>query len=328
MGSTYSQEEQERLSLEVYKKALEEPCLFPDIGIDASLLKYSGLDSNSVLQDYSDELVSSVPGYVESLGSSLASFNSVPNAVGLGAFVLAMIIEICIKSKTHTQQKDDSYSMFRRVFGEEKASAVRDTMSEYMKRHKMFIYKEQRLQEELRRLEQQLSNDLTILRNSLLQDGQMRTRGLKIWVNGAFFHIQMMIHEARLKIKTGQQAPDDVYSINTAITLYSHDLETLLEKYKTYKISITDKIPLYVCAVVSGAAACTTVNYELYNTELRCGHSGYPKYPDSILIKGFVNQMFLKYEPILSLKNHFLNITNNLNSLLKQHDTFFLPRRA
>ncbi|KAF5888699.1 uncharacterized protein DAT39_021604, partial [Clarias magur] len=210
----------------------------PDIGIDESLLKYSGLDSNSVLKAYSDELVSSVPDYIDRLGSSLASINSVPNAVGLGAFVLAMIMEICIKSTTG-KKSDDSYNMFRRVFGEEKASAVRDTMSEYLKRHQMFIDNEQCLQKELQRLEQQLSNDLTILRNSLLQDGQMSTRGLKIWVNGAFFHIQMLIHGARLKIKNDQQASACVASIKPGITLYLHYLDMLLEKYKTYKGSIT-----------------------------------------------------------------------------------------
>ncbi|GLD71176.1 uncharacterized protein AKAME5_002249700 [Lates japonicus] len=71
-------------------------------------------------------------------------------------------------------------------------------MSEYLKRHRMFVTNEQRLREELRRLEGQLSGHLTILKNSLLYDGQMSSRGFKIWVNGASFHVQMLIHEARL----------------------------------------------------------------------------------------------------------------------------------
>ncbi|KAK2915594.1 hypothetical protein Q8A73_006188 [Channa argus] len=237
MGSGISQEEYDSVALRVYEDSSQYTCLLPDVGIDDSLLKYSGLNSASELQTYSNKLVNSVPGYVESLGSSLASFNSVPNAVGLGALVLSMIMEICIKSITH--RSDGSYDMLRRVFGEEKASAVRDTMSEYVKRHHMFMNNEQRLRDELPTLERQLSGHLTVLKNSLLHDGQMSTRGFKIWVNGASFHVQMLIHEARLNSQTGQSSSHYVNTVKVAIDLYLRDLDELLEKYKTYKTSIT-----------------------------------------------------------------------------------------
>lgn len=61
MGSSYSQAEIERYASVVYENALRETCLIPDIGIDESLEKYSGLDSNRVLQTYSNDLVHSVP---------------------------------------------------------------------------------------------------------------------------------------------------------------------------------------------------------------------------------------------------------------------------
>ncbi|KAK2915595.1 hypothetical protein Q8A73_006189 [Channa argus] len=162
MGSGYSQEEYERISLLVYEAALREPCLLPDVGIDESLLKYSGLDSNSELQTFSNELLNSMPGYVDRLASTLAPMTSVPNAVGLGALVISMIMEICIKSTS--QPNDDSYSMLLRVFGEEKASAVRDTMSTYLWRHQMTMKDKKKLQAEIQRLEHQLSNKLNILK--------------------------------------------------------------------------------------------------------------------------------------------------------------------
>ncbi|XP_078105599.1 uncharacterized protein LOC144517375 isoform X2 [Sander vitreus] len=208
MGIEYSQEDYDNAALQIYDDVLQhQPCLLPDIGIDESLLKYSGSDSNAALQAYSNEVLSEtladeVPGYIEKVGSAFGSLTSVPNAVGLGALVISMIIEIIIKGDS--QSSDHAYSLLRRVFGEEKASSVRDTMSEYLKRHRMFMNNDQRLREEIRRLEHQLSNHLTILRNSLLHDGQMSSRGFKIWVNGAAFHVQMLIHEARLNIQTAR----------------------------------------------------------------------------------------------------------------------------
>ena len=82
--------------------------------------------TNSVLQAYSNQMLSEtqvdkVPGYIEKLGSAIGSLDSVPNAVGLGALVISMIIEIVIKSiQSGTQTSDHTYSMLRRVWGREK----------------------------------------------------------------------------------------------------------------------------------------------------------------------------------------------------------------
>jgi len=72
-----------------YNWALDNQCLIPDIGIDESLLKYSDLDSNAVLQDYSNEMLKAVPGLVQTLGPAVGALTSVPNAVGLGALVIS-----------------------------------------------------------------------------------------------------------------------------------------------------------------------------------------------------------------------------------------------
>eukprot|EP00064_Thunnus_orientalis_P017147 superscaffoldBa00003563_g17226 len=255
----------EMYALSLYETALQNTCLLPDVGIDESLMKYSGLNSSVELQAYSDELLNSVPGYIEKLSTGLGALTPVPNAVGLGAIVISMIMEIAIKSSQQTSP--DTYSLLHRVFGEEKASGVRDTMSEYLKRHRLFINNDQRLREQLQRLEEQLSNQLTTLRNSLIHDKQMSTRGLKIWVNGASFHVQMLIHEARLKVQVGEPASDLVNTIETAITLYLQDLESLLGKYKTYKISTTDLKPDEECMGGSGVYMCFPQNCYIEDTE-------------------------------------------------------------
>uniref|UniRef100_A0A0F8B658 Uncharacterized protein n=1 Tax=Larimichthys crocea TaxID=215358 RepID=A0A0F8B658_LARCR len=224
------QEDYDRSASRYYQTASEHPSILPDVSIDESLLRYSGLGSNAVLEAYSNEMVSYVPQFIEKFGS----MTPIPNAVGLGALVISMIIELCTNG---AQTGSDSFSMIRRVFGEENASAVRDTMTDYLRRHQTFINNNQRLREEIQRLEQQLSKDLTVLRNSLLHDGQMSTRGFKIWVNGASFHLQMLIHEARLN----RQA-DSVNRIRSTTDLYLQDLNPLLEKYRTHRDIFTVEI--------------------------------------------------------------------------------------
>nr|XP_020467825.1 uncharacterized protein LOC109966921 [Monopterus albus] len=331
MGSDWSQEDYDRVSLVAYEDSLQQPGLFPDVGIDESLLKYSGLNSAAALQSYFDELIDNVPGYFEKLVSVFGELTSVPHAVGLGALVISTILDICIKSTR--QSSVDSYSMLRRVFGEEKASAVRDTMSEYLKRHRIYINNEQRLLKDLRTLELQLSGHLTTLRNSLLYDGQMSSRGFKIWVNGASFHVQMLIHEARLKTQAGERESDYV-SISNAIDVYVQDLDELLEKYKTYRTSTTKTggragIPMYgierECHLQNTETGC---EYKLRQTDFCCyGIVGFSDEQPN-MIKAYVNHVFSKYEPIASLRSHFSNIKNNLNSLINQHDSFTLPPRT
>ncbi|CAK6982238.1 uncharacterized protein LOC122979999, partial [Scomber scombrus] len=205
MGSGCSQNKpgyDNTYTLGMYNTALG-TCFMPDVGIDESLWKFSGVNSNAELQTYSDELLNSVPGYVEKLGSGFGTLTKIPNAVGFGALVISMIIELIIKSSTQSQS-ESTYSMLQRVFGEEKASSVRDTMIESVTRFQTFIHDNEELLNEIRRLEALLSIHLTKLKTSLLHDDQMSSRGFKSWLNGASFHVQMRIHQARLNIQAGR----------------------------------------------------------------------------------------------------------------------------
>ncbi|XP_062272342.1 uncharacterized protein LOC133978033 [Scomber scombrus] len=324
--SQYSPAYEDAVALVVYQRALG-TCVMPDVGIDESLLKFSGVNSNAMLQTYSNELVNSVPGFVTRLGSALGGLTSIPNAVGFGALVISLILEIFIKSSTQT--KDDSYTMLKRVFGEEKASGVRDTMSESVTRYRTFINDNQRLLVEIRRLEAMLSIHLTSLKNSLLHDNQMSSRGFKMWVNGASFHVQMRIHEARLNIPAGRGASDYIDSIKITISLYLQDLERLLEKYKTYKISTTQLEADSDCSCPGFGCYCDASNCFIRNTEKNCEiYSNQNPCNGCGMVKAYMNHVFSKYEPISSLRNHFSNINNNINVLIYQQDVFILPSIA
>ncbi|KAK1901019.1 Dihydroxy-acid dehydratase [Dissostichus eleginoides] len=57
--------------LEMYQKTSGDQCVLPDVGIDESLLKYSGTDSNAVLQAYSNEMVNQVPRHSSDINNNL-----------------------------------------------------------------------------------------------------------------------------------------------------------------------------------------------------------------------------------------------------------------
>ncbi|XP_076870149.1 uncharacterized protein LOC143521300 isoform X2 [Brachyhypopomus gauderio] len=212
--------------------------MLPDIGIDATLIKYSGTDSAAKLREYSNHLrvLSTANGYLEKLGSTLMSYSGTVNSVGLGALVISFMLELAIRSAE--TDSDDTLNMLRREFAEEKASDVRDSMHEYMKRLGMHLRDPVKALEDTERLEKQLSGQLTRLRNSMLHDNQMSSRSMKHWVNGAAFHSQMLVHAARLKT-TSTNSDFDVYlnSVSAVVDMYRNDLRDLLNKYKDYKRS-------------------------------------------------------------------------------------------
>ena len=170
MGGTCSQADATYFVMQFYNLALREGMML-DVGIDNAMIKYSGVNSNAVLQrDASELLAGQAPAYIHKVGTALGSFTPLPHAVGLGALIISMILEIALAP---TKKPDSVADMLRRVFGEEKASDVRDTMHEYMKRYQMHLRSDQMLVADTLRLEQQLSSHLTRLRNSMLVDGQM-----------------------------------------------------------------------------------------------------------------------------------------------------------
>lgn len=320
MNSRYMQEDYERSARRFYETAVQEPNFLPNIGLDKSLLMFYKLDSNAALRAYSNDLLKQVPSNTSRSLSNLTPLTKVPHAVGLGALVISMILELSILGNA----QEDSDTLLQRVFGEEKASSVRDTVTEYLKCHETFMNDSKRLREEIHRLEKLLSNHLIVLRDSLLRSGKMCDSGLKIWVNGAAFHLQMLIHGARLSIHAGKHEAKQVGDIKAATDLYLSDLQSLLEKYKTHNSSIE------IFTIVQSSrrsCPCSVISNGDQQVVNRLWQRGDPLHGPE-LTRAFMNHLVSNYAPIKHLRHYFLYISENLNSLLNQDDSFTLTMRS
>ncbi|KAG7494335.1 hypothetical protein JOB18_028354 [Solea senegalensis] len=302
MGSETSHEvDISAISLQWYETSLQQPCLLPDVGVDESLLMYSTTDSAADLQAFSNNL------------------GSAGNASGLGALTMVIMELIVSVTNITNQTNNGSYGMFRSDFGKEEAPSVHGTAAyEYARND------EQSLEEELKRFEKELSCHLTILRNFLLFDGQMSSCAFKIWVNGAYLHVHVLIREARLKTHTGKTKTQFVQFISALIDLHLQDLDLLLGKYKTYKSGLTEVNGFDRCSEAGATVTCVKVGCTIVNNENKdvyCGvnHQS-PTDPcdRSDLKEAFINRIFSLYSPVSSLKSHFINMKNNLRALIFQ----------
>ncbi|KAG9259583.1 hypothetical protein AMEX_G27899 [Astyanax mexicanus] len=338
MGGEWSEEEKEQFAAELFQ-SVQGTSVIPDIGIDDSILKYSGLDSASALDDYSSQLIDLIikgSGYVKDLGSSLSSFSIVPNAVGLGALVISILLETFMISLKKTEDEADVSGMMRRVFAEEKASDVRDTMSEYIKRFGLKMHNPEELLYETKRLEEQLSNGLTRLRNSMLHDNQISTRSMKHWTNGAAFHLQMFIHKARMEVaisvSSSSELDSQVRSVGELADQYENDMKNLLTKYEAYKRStIKTSTTRIVSFEQKGEFAYTKFRH--LDSELKT-EAGFENDQDQGRYKRnledtYQNYMFENWNLLKELREYFPSIKQNLRVTIMQNTTFsiekFLP---
>ncbi|KAI5608266.1 hypothetical protein C0J50_6935 [Silurus asotus] len=334
-------ETQRKAFLQHLLSAAESSDLLPDIGIDYSLVKYSGLNSaaeleNSITQVIKD-MCSRIPDYVQCLGSALAAFKNIPNAVGLGALALSIALELTISVAGEERESHDStLYMMQRVFAEEKASGVRDLIEEYLKRLRMYFHQPTRVLMETERLEKQLSEQLTRLKNSMLHDNQMSSRSLKHWTNGAAFHLQMLIHAARLKMQSTSEHKEQLQfhqtSIISVLDCYQFDLEQLLDKYKAYKKS-TIKIshPARWVALLHPLLILTTHHlWEVQDKELNRKSptlsfnifSVLPYFSSCV----YVDYMFDNWAQIKELKSYFGDLKNKTMDLILQNSEFNIQK--
>nr|XP_023699424.1 uncharacterized protein LOC111860203 [Paramormyrops kingsleyae] len=325
MGYGYSKEEEEIMISEMFRIA-ETHGVIPDITIDSSLLMYSGLDSTAVLEQHSSQmvsdLVSKVPDYMTDLGSSLSAFKHVPNAVGLGALVISFLLDLTVSSLV-TAPEDSPLNMIDRIFAEEKASGVRDSMDEYLKRLQKYVWEPEQALEETKCLEKQLSRHLTGLRNSMQKDGQMSSRAMKIWANGAAFHAQMLIHEARLMMagygtKKEKNLDVRVASVRNMVDHYRKHLEDLLDKYKSYKHTNLYFIKSQrICA----AFGCSDPHCSVYDEELGKSTPSKDEFcPESL--DAYINYMFSNWGQIKKLNDYFTDLKTNIRELITQNRNF------
>lgn len=323
--SEMSPEETELTAADLLSKISSLHDDYINIGVDETLLLYSGTNSTASLLDYSSSLQGlledRLPDFVEKAAGALGGFTPVPNAVGLGAFVISMILQLALSI---VKGSPEPKTALQSVFAEEKSSMIRDLIVEYLKRYEMHLRNDHWLLANSERVEAQLSLQLSIVRNSILVDRQISPRAINHWVNGAAFHTQVLLHIARLR-KTTTEGSQDFESAKrvamSAVDIYDRDMKKILEVYKEYKKSKFD-----LRTVTGGAGAvrvhiswCTVKEYEInYFTELDSKYCEVErKSPDY-----YFNYIYSNQKKIRELEIYFPNIQKNLEVLVNQKGTF------
>lgn len=226
MGDLPSKEEREKSEkkeLHSFVKGLKEG---PDLSVSKNIETFTGLSSSESLRQYYQKrrmkASDCAPGWIKNLVEKLGGLTSDPTLAGLGALAIAVFIDIVSFSPAEESTKE----ALRCVFAEEKVSEVWDLIDECLKRCVMYFNQRAELVSNIKHIEIQLSAALTKLKNSMVRDEHVSSHALKVWVNGAAFHIQMLIHLVRLG---GIQTCDPVERLLSA---YQRDLDTLFGKHR------------------------------------------------------------------------------------------------
>lgn len=199
MGNPPSKEERERMEkeeLESFRKSLKEA---EDFRVHQNIEKFTSSSSaDSLRKHYQQrrrmEECDDSADWIQTLRENFSSLIPVPDLVGLGALAVAVFIDTSCSSPPDKSTQE----ALRGVFAEEKVSKVWDLIDECLKRTMILINQRDELVTNIKHLERQLSAAITCLKNSMVNDGHMSTQSLKVWVNGAAFHVQMLIHLVRL----------------------------------------------------------------------------------------------------------------------------------
>ncbi|KAK9529622.1 hypothetical protein VZT92_013702 [Zoarces viviparus] len=222
MGNQLSREQVEKNELDRFRKEVPEG---PDLTVNKSIVMFTSLSASDDLRRHYEarkmEAGDHAADWIKSLADKLAGLTPAPALAGLGALIIAIFID-----SAFSVTKESTKDALRSVFADEKASEVWDQIDECLKRCAMHLHDNDELTGDLRRIEDRLSLALTKLKNSMVRDGHMSSSALKAWVNGAAFHVQMLIHLVRLG---GIQTCVPVESL---LSIYQRDLETLFTKHK------------------------------------------------------------------------------------------------
>lgn len=296
-----------------------------DLGIDHTFQTFftpNALDNlNKQYNGRKLEVVSDIPIWTKSLVTYLGGLTRIPKASGFGALIISIVIDIVTASIKDLIPEENSADILRRVFAEEKASTVYNEMEEALKRCTMNINNEAKMKSGIVYVERRLSVALTTLKNSMLHD-HMKTRSLKIWVNGAAFHVQLLIHLARL------EEGADSHQALAAVLIYQKNLEQLLLKYKESKSkTIVGKYTM------GNHRVCCPVSYDIVDEDigqsLLSGSFYAPKYPPNLwphpreIVKALHDDI-LKYHQIIQVREHFREVRENLVELISQREYFIL----
>ncbi|KAL7378992.1 hypothetical protein ABVT39_021668 [Epinephelus coioides] len=307
MGNFLSEERErmkqiERERLERFLKQLDKG---PDLRVSRSIKMFTSLESSDNLRQHYEtrkmEAGDVAADLIKNLVDKLADLETAPQLAGLGALAVAVFIDVITFSPPEESTKD----ALRCVFAEEKASEVWDQIDECLKRCMMHINDDDELRSNISRIECQLSAALTKLKNSMVKDGHMTSPALKAWVNGAAFHVQMLIHLVRLG---GIQTCDPVERI---LSVYQSDIDPLFRKHKEM-IEEKSSMKRMTCVLVPEGKFYVDEDSKLYDMH---PFGSYDEYFEAYYEHRYSRQR-------CEIQQYFSDVRQNLQQLVDQRGSF------
>ena len=280
----------------------------PDVRVNQNIVKFCSLDSSDMLKQHYERRMEAgdcAADWIKDLVEKLGAFTSAPELAGLGALAIAVFIDILSFSPPEESVKD----ALRCVFAEQKASEVWDLIDECLKRIRMNIDNRRELRSDLERIEHKLSEALTKLKNSMLRDGHMTTDALKAWVNGAAFHIHMLVHLVRL---------GGIKTCNPVKSLLSDYKDELDELFTEHKEMIRKKCRQVGFAAQTGAVAA------FYEDETSKLHDPLRRSLEEF-VESHYDQRYGRQKR--SIQQQFSEVRENLQSLVSQRGSFNFQRQ-
>ncbi|XP_063759057.1 uncharacterized protein LOC134877481 [Eleginops maclovinus] len=205
---------------DVFVKRLKEG---PDLRVNKSIARFFSLASSDHLRQLYEKRKMQADDegcFIRGMTGVVVKVRSGPEVTGLGALGIALYIDNCASSPP----EDSTKEALRCVFAEN--TEMSNLIVNCLLHCVLFATEKHNLRGKIDQSEGQLSTTLTRLKNSIVSDGHMSPEALKAWVNGAAFHIQMLIHLVRMG---GNQT---CHSIETVLSAYQSDLDPLFKKLK------------------------------------------------------------------------------------------------
>lgn len=137
----------------------------------------------------------------------------------------------------------------------------------------------------------------------------MSTKFLKQWVNGAAFHTQMLIHEARMEGGDGARAKQ-------AVAFYKGELDQLLQRYKTYL-----KPYIYVTYYTVTVGCCL---YYDENPDLGRLVDCFDTQEEHCVTDNEVFEDLFTKRQLTEAKTYFSDLEANVQTLISQSGTFLI----
>ncbi|XP_072565558.1 uncharacterized protein [Paramormyrops kingsleyae] len=314
MGLGVSTEDRERYKADIgahLYAAMKEAGGLPDVGIDQALLDNADLRPPVALQDSFKQLRKHVdargPAYLKELMAKLVVFTEEPQLMGLLTLVISMVMETAYASSRKPPPG---------VLVNGKVSELRGLIEEYLKRCRMHESEEAELREDTRRLEAQLSYQLTQMKGAILSEGPANSWALKHWVNGAVLHAQMLVQLARMDGRGNGPA-------RAALAGYRNDLRELLAAYRRHKAATVSVSKCRAGQPPDDALgdAGTVTGYCISDKEL--GVSAAVPLPDGALPVGacvstdccaeaYLDHIFSHHPQIAGMERYFSETINSL----------------